>query len=71
MSTTRIVGILPSNCNDKNAKIGFQAVTCDLAPQKFFVITCMLLYVLALVPLEIILVTKLSVQLRLIFDYCC
>lgn len=42
MSTTRIVGILPSNCNDKNGKIGFQAVTCDFGTSE---ILCHYLYV--------------------------
>lgn len=42
MSTTCVVGILPSNCNDKNAKIGFQAVTCDFGTSE---ILCHYLYV--------------------------
>lgn len=37
-----MVGILPSNCNDKNAKIGFQAVTYDFGTSE---ILCHYLYV--------------------------
>lgn len=72
MSTTCMVDILLNNCNGKNAKIEFNAVICDFwhirnslsLPLCYFML-------LALVPLEIIIVTKLSVQLRLLSDYCC
>lgn len=42
-STTRIVGILLKNCNDKNAKRGFNAVICDFGTSE---ILCHYLYVL-------------------------
>lgn len=64
MSRTCVVGILPSNCNGKNAKTGFQAMTCDFGTSE---ILCHYLYVTLCAGS----CTKLSVQLRLIFDYCC
>lgn len=62
-----MVDILQDNCRDTKAKMGFNEVACSVGtsgsslslPLCYFML-------LALVPLEIETVTKLSVQLRLI-----